>query len=157
MRQGHRSSQRDNPASPSDLPDGQSELKSQPGVRERGRQIEAEQVRLLYTQAFAGCVATALNAGIVTVVLWKVVARPLLLGWLTLLLVVVLSLFVLLRLYQRRTPTTDRICFWRTLFIIGVGSGGTVGGQRAYCCFLTNPLSIKSFSRLFSVAWPRVP
>src|SRR6185369_3301719 len=100
MRQGHRSFQRDNPASPADLPDGQFELKSQPGVRERVRQIEAEQVRLLYTQAFAGCIATVLNAGIVTVVLWKVVARPLLLGWLTLLLVVVVSLFVLLRLYQ---------------------------------------------------------
>jgi signal transduction histidine kinase len=135
MRQGYQSFQRDNPASPSDVPDGQSEVKSQPGAHERVRQIEAEQVRLLYTQAFAGCIATLLNAGIVTVVLWKVVARPLLLGWLTLLIVIVLSLFVLLRLYQRRTPTTDRTCFWRTLFIIGVGSGGTVGGAAGVLLF----------------------
>src|SRR5262245_17846205 len=62
-------------------------------VHQRARQIEAEQVRLLYKQTPAGCVATALNAGIVTAVLWKVVAPPLLLAWLGLLLVIILLLF----------------------------------------------------------------
>jgi signal transduction histidine kinase len=135
MRQGRRSFQNDDPASPSDLQASQPEPKSQPGVCERARQIEAEQVRLLYRQAPAGCVATVLNAGIVTVVLWKVVAHALLLAWLALLIVIILSLFMLLRLYQRQTPTADRICFWRTLFIIGVGAGGTVGGAAGMLLF----------------------
>jgi hypothetical protein len=97
-------------------------------VHQRARQIEAEQVKLLYGQAPAGCVATVLNAEIVTVVLWKVVAHPLLLAWLGLLIVILLSLFGLLRQYQRRTPAAGQTRFWRTLFIIGVGSGATVGG-----------------------------
>src|SRR5215510_11012075 len=104
-------------------------MRSEPlQVRQRARQIEAEQVKLLYKQVPAGCVATVLNAGIVTAVLWKVVAHLLLLAWLALLLVIILSLLVLLRLYHRQTPTADRLCFWRTLLIIGVGAGGTVGG-----------------------------
>ena len=135
MPQGRRSFQNDDPASPSDLKASLDEPNSQPGVRERARQIEAEQVRLLYTQAPAGCAATVLNAGIVTVVLWKVVAHPLLLAWLALLIAIILSLFVLLRLYQRLTPTADRLRFWRTLFIIGVGFGGTVGGAAGMLLF----------------------
>jgi signal transduction histidine kinase/CheY-like chemotaxis protein len=108
---------------------------SQAGLRERAQQIEAEQVRLVYTQAPVGCAATVLNAGIVTVVLWKVVAHPLLLAWLALLIALILSLFALLRLYQRLTPTADRLRFWRTLFTIGVGSGGTVGGAAGILLF----------------------
>src|SRR6266545_3078647 len=104
MRQGRRSFQNDDPASPSDLQASQPQPKSQPGVREKTRQIEAEQVRLLYRQVPAGCVATVLNAGIVTAVLWKVVAHSLLLAWLALLVVIVLSLLVLLQLYHWRAP-----------------------------------------------------
>ncbi|HJY84620.1 MAG TPA: hypothetical protein VKK81_26495, partial [Candidatus Binatia bacterium] len=135
MRQGHRSFQNDDSTSPSDLQASQPELKSQPGVRERARQIEAEQVRLLYKQTPAGCAATVLNAGIVTIVLWKVVGHALLLAWLALLIGIILSLFVLLRLYQQQTLTADRSCFWRTLFIIGVGAGGTVGGAAGMLLF----------------------
>ncbi len=102
---------------------------------QRARQIETEQVRLVYRQAAAGCVATVLNAGIVTIVLWKVVAHPLLLAWLGLLIVVILSLFGLLRLYRRRAPTADQTRFWRTLFLIGVGFGATVGGAAGMLLF----------------------
>src|SRR5262249_44654077 len=48
---------------------------------------------------------------------------------------IILSLFVLLRLYQQQTLTADRSCFWRTLFIIGVGAGGTVGGAAGMLLF----------------------
>ncbi|HJY83502.1 MAG TPA: HAMP domain-containing sensor histidine kinase, partial [Candidatus Binatia bacterium] len=104
-------------------------------VRQRAQQIDAEQVSLLYRQTPAGCVATVVNAGIVTAVLWKVVAHPLLLAWFGLLTVILLSLFVLLRLYPRQTPTVDRTRFWRTLFIIGVGCGATVGGAAGVLLF----------------------
>src|SRR5215510_9590484 len=116
-------------------------MRSEPlQVHQRARQIEAEQVKLLYKQAPAGCVATVLNAGIVTAVLWKVVAHSLLLTWLGLLIVIILSLFVLLRLYQRRTPTVGRISFWRIVFIIGVGCGATVGGAAGVLLFPYNSL-----------------
>src|SRR5262245_23408385 len=103
MRQGRWFFQNDDPIPFSDVP------ANQPGAHTWTEQSEAEQVRLLYRQVPAGCVATVLNAGIVAAVLWKVVVHPLLLAWLALLLVIILSLLVLVRLYHRRLPTADRL------------------------------------------------
>src|SRR5437879_3604980 len=135
MRQGRRSFQSDDPVSLPDLPTSRPEPNSSPGVRERTRQVEAEQVRLLYRQLPGGCVATVLNAGIVTAVLWTVVAHPLLLAWLALLTIMILSLLVLLQQYHRRVPTADQLYFWRTLLIIGVGTSATVGGAAGMLLF----------------------
>ena len=135
MRQRRWPVQHEGRASPSDVKTSLAEPESPPGLRERARQIEAEQVRLLYTQAPAGCVATVLNAGVVTFVLRKVVAHPLLIAWLALLIAIILSLFVLLWMYQRATPTADRSRLWHTLFVIGAGSGGTVGGAAGILLF----------------------
>src|SRR5436309_11197288 len=135
MRQRRWPVQHEGRTSPSDVKTSLAEPESPPGLRERARQIEAEQVRLLYTQAPTGCVATVLNAGIVTFVLWKVVAHPLLIAWLALLIAIILSLFVLLWMYHRATPTADRSRLWHTLFVIGAGSGGTVGGAAGILLF----------------------
>ncbi|TMA60129.1 MAG: response regulator, partial [Deltaproteobacteria bacterium] len=135
MRQRRWPVQHEGRASPSDVKTSLAKPESPPGLRERARQIEAEQVRLLYTQAPAGCVATVLNAGVVTFVLRKVVAHPLLIAWLALVVAIILSLFVLLWMYQRATPTADRSRLWHTLFVIGAGSGGTVGGAAGILLF----------------------
>jgi hypothetical protein len=126
-------------------PPSRAEPERLPGVPQRVWQIEAEQVRLLYTQAPAGCVATVLNAGVMTFVLWPVVAHPLLLGWLVLLVAIILALGVLLWLYHRAAPTAERIGLWRTLFVLGVGAGGTVGGAAGIVLFPPTPSSIRSF------------
>jgi signal transduction histidine kinase len=70
-----------------------------------------------------------------TAVLWAVVAHPLLLTWLACLLVVILSLFVIIWTYRRRTPTVEQTPFWRTLFILGAGAGATVGGAAGMVLF----------------------
>ncbi|HKA54312.1 MAG TPA: HAMP domain-containing sensor histidine kinase [Candidatus Binatia bacterium] len=135
MCQGRLALQPDDPASLPDLPASPAAPTSLPSVRERARQVEAERVRLLYRQLPTGCIATVLNAGIVTAVLWPVVAHRLLLAWLGLLTLLILSLLALLRQYHRRAPTADRLGFWRTLLIIGVGTSATVGGAAGVLLF----------------------
>jgi len=76
---------------PSSSP-GLSEPPGPAGFQERAQSIEAQQVRLLYTQAPIGLVASVLNAGIVAFVLWNAVAHPVLIGWFTLIVVVVVYL-----------------------------------------------------------------
>ena len=155
MRQRRWPVQHEGRASPSDVKTNLAEPERPPGLRERAWQIEAEQVRLLYTQAPTGCVATVLNAGIVTFVLWKVVAHPLLIAWLALLIAIILSLFVLLRMYQRATPTADRLRLWRTLVVIGVGSGRLEKQSTAYADQIRHPtvlLALLTESDLVRVA-----
>src|SRR5437773_9819878 len=135
MRQRRWPVQHEGRASPSDVKTSLAEPESPPGLRERARQIEAEQVRLLYTQAPAGCVATVLNAGVVTFVLRKVVAHPLLIAWLALLVGIILSLFVLLWVYQRATSTAGRFGWLETVIVLGGGSGCTVGGAEGILSF----------------------
>src|SRR2546427_2717598 len=139
MRQRRWPVQHEGRTSPSDVKTSLAEPESPPSLRERAWQIEAEQVRLLYTQAPTGCVATVLNTGIVTFVLWKVVAHPLLIAWLALLIAIILSLFVLLWMYQRATPTADRIRLWRTLFVIGAGPARLEKQSAAYADQIRHP------------------
>jgi len=99
-----------------------------PGVESKALQISAQQVRLLYTHALAGFAATLLNVGIMIFVLWNDVTYPLLLTWAALLVAISLSRLVLVWMYRRAAPTVAHIRQWRTLFVIGAGSAGTVWG-----------------------------
>ena len=119
---------------PSSSP-GLSEPPGPAGFQERAQSIEAQQVRLLYTQAPIGLVASVLNAGIVAFVLWNAVAHPVLIGWFTLIVVVTLSRFMLVRMYRRAAPTADCIHLWRTRFIAGVAAASVVWGAAGIVLF----------------------
>ena len=139
MRQRRWPVQHEGRASPSDVKTSLAKPESPPGLRERARQIEAEQVRLLYTQAPAGCVATVLNAGVVTFVLRKVVAHPLLIAWLALLIAIILSLFVLCGCTSGQ-PRQQTGVVSGTPFLSSVPAlAAQWGGQPASCCFPPNP------------------
>jgi PAS domain S-box-containing protein len=106
-----------------------------PHPGEDARYIEAQQVELLYTQAPAAFVATILNAGIATAVLWQHVDCRLLLGWLTLILVITLSRFVLVWQYSRTARRAERFEVWRRRFILGAGLAGIAWGSAGILLF----------------------
>src|SRR5262245_31103517 len=112
---------------------------------QKARQVEAEQVRLLYTQAPAGCAATVFNAGIVTVILWGAVAHPVLLVWLTLVIAITLCRYILVRTYRHTTPTPAQIHLWRTRFIVGAGSAGCIWGAAGIFLFAHDSIAHQVF------------
>lgn len=101
----------------------------------RARQIEAELVGLLYKQAPPGFVATVLNAGIITCVLWSTVAPSLLITWFALLGGITACRFLLVRHYRRTALVVDQVAHWRALFIIGTGAAGAAWGATAIFLF----------------------
>ncbi len=101
----------------------------------RARQIEAEQVKLLYTQAPAGFVATVFNAGVILVVFWEMVAHALLLTWFALIVLITLARLLLVRRYQKTLPSVDQLHYWRTLFLLGAGAAGLVWGASGILLF----------------------
>lgn len=97
--------------------------------------IGAEQVKLLYTQAPVGFVATLLNAAILLLVFWGVVASSLLVTWFTLILVVTGMRCVLVQRYRKAAPAADQVTRWRTPFILGAGAAGVAWGASALLLF----------------------
>jgi hypothetical protein len=110
-------------------------VNSLPPPGEGARDIETQQVELLYTQAPAAFVATVLNVGIAVAVLWQNVDRRLLCGWLALMLAITLSRFVLVRQYHRTARTADRRPLWRRRFLLGTGLAGTAWGSAGILLF----------------------
>jgi len=101
----------------------------------KARQIEAELVGLLYKQAPPGFVATILNAGIITCVLWSNLAPSLLIIWFALVGGITACRFLLVRRYQRAAPAVDQVAYWRTLFIVGAGAAGSTWGAASIFLF----------------------
>jgi len=145
MRQGRWSFQHEATASPSDWTTRLAEPDSPPGLRERTQQIEAEQVRLLYAQIPTGFFAGLLNAGIVTFVLWTVVAHSLLIAWFVPHVAAYPVLRVLLRSYHRAAPTADRTRYWRTLLTIFAGCAGLTWGMAGILLFPHESLTHQVF------------
>ena len=108
-------------------PSGLSHLTSS-AASHRVQQIEAERVKLLYTQAPIGFVVTVLNAGVVVFILWGSVARSLLIAWLVLIVTITLLRFALVQRYRCAAATADQVHSWRTLFILGAGAAGIAWG-----------------------------
>ena len=102
---------------------------------ERSKQIEAEQVSLLYSQALASQVVTLLNVGLVVVVLWSVSPRPVLLGWTGLSVLIALARALLGWTYRRASPAPAQVRSWRNLFIAGAGAGGLGWGAAGFFLF----------------------
>ncbi len=128
------------PGEPSGLPHLTSSAASH-----RVQQIEAERVKLLYTQAPIGFVVTVLNAGVVVFILWGSVARSLLIAWLVLIVTITLLRFALVQRYRRAAATADQVRSWRTLFILGAGAAGVAWGAVGLLLFLPELMAHQVF------------
>jgi len=111
----------------------------------RAQQIEAERVKLLYTQAPIGFVVTVLNAGVVVFILWGSVARSLLIAWLVLIVTITLLRLALVQRYRRAAATADQVRSWRTLFILGAGAAGMAWGAVGLLLFIPELMAHQVF------------
>jgi signal transduction histidine kinase/CheY-like chemotaxis protein len=116
-------------------PTGLSTAERSPSVRERPQHIEAEQVKLIYTQAPLGFQIAALTVGIVVLVLWDVVALRWLLAWVGLMTVVTFPAFIAMWRFRRATPQPDQIDRWRKLLTISYGVAGLGWGAMGFLLF----------------------
>ena len=125
-------------------PSGLSHLTSS-AASHRVQQIEAERVKLLYTQAPIGFVVTVLNAGVVVFILWGSVASSLLIAWLVLIVTITLLRFALVQRYRRAAATADQVRSWRILFILGAGAAGMAWGAIGLLLFLPELMAHQVF------------
>ena len=75
-----------------------------PAGMQRTEIIHAEQIRLLYANAPAGFVATALNAVLLALIQWQVIAAPRILSWLASMLALTALRAVLVWRFQCSSP-----------------------------------------------------
>jgi signal transduction histidine kinase len=112
---------------------------------QRTEAIRAEQIRLLYANAPAGFVATVLNAILLTLTQWPVIAAPVILSWLAAMLTLTLLRALLVWQFQRRRPDSQAIGPWGTLFGIGTGLAGIGWGAAGIVLFPVTSMTHQVF------------
>src|SRR5438309_6313074 len=97
--------------------------------------IHAEQIRLLYTNAPAGFVATVLNVLLLALIQWSVLAPPRILSWLASMLALTALRAVLVWRFQRCAPAPSAMGRWGTLFGLGTFAAGLGWGSAGVWLF----------------------
>ncbi|MDY0041670.1 MAG: PAS domain S-box protein [Desulforhabdus sp.] len=98
-------------------------------------QLRLEQVKLLYAQAPAGLIATAVNSLILAAVFWRVISPWKLVIWVFFIFAVTLLFSYLVKQYRKTTPETSEIQRWTALFIAGLFASGIVLGSAGIFLF----------------------
>ena len=107
---------------------------------ERNRQVRAAQVRLLYCNATTGIAVTALAVPVLAYIQWRVVRHPLVLSWLSYMLVIAAARAVLVRRYWRASPDDGTIGPWGTAFTVGAGMAAAGWGAAGVLLYPEAPL-----------------
>lgn len=97
---------------------------TQPTQDRRKRQVYAEQIRLLYTNANAGVWVTVFAATLLSYLQWGIILPPIVLAWLIYMLVTSSVRFTLARCYWRAAGTDTNTRGWAHTFTIGTGLSG---------------------------------
>ena len=94
----------------------------------RKRQVEAEQVRLLYSNANAGILVTLSVPSVLGYLQWGVISHPIVLAWLLFMLVIAALRFTLARRYWGAAATDSNSRAWANAFTVGTGLSALVWG-----------------------------
>jgi len=94
---------------------------TQPTQDRRRRQVYAEQIRLLYTNANAGVWVTVFAATLLSYLQWGIIPHPIVLAWLMYMLVTSSVRFTLARCYWRAAGTDTNTRRWANIFTIATG------------------------------------
>jgi signal transduction histidine kinase len=92
------------------------------------RRIHAQQVRLLYAQAPLGFIPSLLIAPLLTLILWEVIAHPVLLIWLALLEITLLIRIALTIAFHRCPQVDDDPARWATRYMVACAASGLCWG-----------------------------
>ncbi len=118
------------------------DIQLDPSVSERATdvdkwrpQIEAEQVDLLCAKTHTALIASTLNVGLVTLVLWSVIVHTVLLIWAAVMLVWFACRLLFVRWYRQTVLTVSQIHTWRIRFILSAGISGCGWGAAAVFLF----------------------
>jgi signal transduction histidine kinase/CheY-like chemotaxis protein len=103
--------------------------------RNHSPEIRAAQVRLLYEQLPSALTATIVNAGILSVVLWRATSSSLLAGWLTFVFLLALGRYRLFRIYFRDPANSAGDVRWGRYCIYGVLANGALWGFAGFFFF----------------------
>ena len=116
-----------------------------PACIQRTEAIRSEQIRLLYANAPAGFVATVLNAVLLALTQWQVLAPPVILSWLSYMLALTGLRAVLVWQFQRYSPDSHTIDRWGTLFCLGTGLAGIGWGGAGVVLFPVTSMTHQVF------------
>jgi signal transduction histidine kinase len=116
-----------------------------PACIQRAEAIRAEQIRLLYANAPAGFFATVLNALLLTLPQWQVIAPPVIVSWLSYMLALTMLRAVLVWQFQRCSPAPPALGRWGTLFCIGTGLAGLGWGSAGVVLFPVTSMTHQVF------------
>ena len=107
------------------------------GCRSKVTMIEAEvrseSIRTLYRQTTPVLITNLLNAGIVGAVLWGVVSKARVIGWVTAMACVVLARAGLYRCYRKVAPAPTDAARWGSRYAAGSMAAGMLWGAAGYC------------------------
>ena len=107
---------------------------------QRARQVEAAQIRLLYSNAQTGSAVTVVTAPILAYLQWDVVHHPVVVGWLLYMLLVSVGRSILARRYWRISPSDSEHHGWDAAFAIGAGMAGSGWGAAGMLLYPDNQL-----------------
>jgi signal transduction histidine kinase len=99
------------------------------------QEVRAAQIRLLFEQLPSAVFATVVNAAILTAVLWSDVSRPLLTGWMVLILLLALVRHGHRRAYFRRIPSATESQRWGRQYLYAVATNGVLWGTAGFLFF----------------------
>jgi signal transduction histidine kinase len=100
------------------------------------QEISASQIELLYKQLPSALIATAVNAAILALILWREVSPLLMIGWLLAIGALVAVRYRLLRAYVQAQPTSADSLRWAQFFLFGVVANGLLWGSAGFFLFV---------------------
>lgn len=112
---------------------------------ERPQRIEAEQVRLIVAQAMTGFVIGVLTVGVLAAVLWSVVPLRVLLGWVVVMGILTLPVFMMILRFRQAPPPLEHMRAWAQWLTLGYGLSGFGWGLGGVLLFPSQSLAHQVF------------
>jgi GGDEF domain-containing protein len=110
--------------------------KGSPEMDTRKRQLYAEQVRLLYTNANDGIWVTVLVSPLLSGLQWRVISHPIVVTWLMYMLAISSARFTLARRYWRGASRTDaNTRVWGNTFAVSAGLSAIGWGAAGFLLY----------------------
>ncbi len=116
---------------------------------ESASRVRAECVRLLYSRAPKGMLASALNSLLLIVMLRKVIHLKTLLLWIGVHFLILAARHALVRWYWRSAMDSARTVPWDKLFFLGIGASGVVMGSAGIFLYPADAFAYQVFLVFF--------